>query len=102
MAFPLGPLPSAGVLADLGKQTTPAKSIAILATTAYDFTDPAGGIMPCITEFYCTTAGNFVAYLAADSAGTVSRSYPVVVGQTLPGCFVRVDVSSTAAGIGRQ
>jgi hypothetical protein len=99
MAFPVGYVPTMGDIHDLCFRTKPSKSVVCAAGAALDLTDPANGINPAATEFYCTTAGNFVAQLAGDSA---MRTYPVTVGQVLSGIFVLTSATSTAAGILRQ
>jgi len=99
MGFPVGYLPTLGDINSLGFRTRPWKSIAYTAGAVLDLTDPAHGVNPCALEFYCTTAGNFVAQLAGDSA---MQTYPVTVGQTLFGAFVLTSATSTAAGILRQ
>lgn len=101
MPYPAGPLPLPGDFASYAANQTPNRSCAIATATAYDFTDPANKVNPCINEFFCTTAGNFVAQLAGDSAGTY-RTYVVVAGQIIRGLFTQVSASSTAVGIGRQ
>jgi hypothetical protein len=99
MAFPAGYLPQTGDLNALCFRTRPSRSVACPAGAALDLTDPANNVNPCALEFYCTTAGNFVAQLAGDSS---VRTYPVTVGQTLTGAFVLTSATSTAAGILRQ
>jgi len=99
MGFPVGYLPTLGDINSLGFRTRPWKSVVCAAGAALDLTNPANGVNPCALEFYCTTAGNFVAQLAGDSA---MRTYPVTVGQTLFGAFVLTSATSTAAGILRQ
>jgi hypothetical protein len=99
MAFPAGPLPTPSDTNAFAYVTAPIKSVAYAGSAALDLTDPANGLTPCSTEFYCTTAGNLVARLAGDSA---NRTYPVTVGQVLKGLFVLVDATSTAVGIFRQ
>ena len=101
MTYPAGPLPNAGAFQNFSAQVVPSRSIAIAASTAYDFTDPATGIQPCITEFYAVGSGNFIAQLAGDAAGTF-RTYAVTAGTIVRGVFSQVSASSTAAGFGRQ
>jgi hypothetical protein len=64
-----------------------------------DLTDPANGLNPCSSEFFVTTSGYLIARLAGDSA---ERTYAVTMGNILPGLFVLLKGTSTAAGIARR
>lgn len=107
MAGPAGPLPNAGQIQDFSaRQRAAGPSVAYPGGTNVDLTAGvgAGGLAPCATEFYCTTAGHIDVMLAGDAViggGTV-RSYTLTAGAVLPGLFVYVASTSTAIGFFRQ
>ena len=103
MAYPAGPLPTAGERAGFSQRVVPTKSVSFTGGGSdLDLTDPANGLNPCATEFYVTTAGTLVARLAGDSADRTYGSANLPVNTVVKGLFTVIRSTSTAAGIVRQ
>jgi hypothetical protein len=99
MAFPVGGYPSVAQIVEYSHVEKPSKSVAFTGGGSdLDITDPANGLAPCATDFYCSATGSLVAQLAGD---TGTRTYAVTAGQVVTGLFILIK-STSVSGIVRR